>query len=155
VQKRESQQKDAPAPSPSPNAGPTPAPTPAPPTPTGAEAPAVNTEKDKPKWNVSAPPGPAKDVPIDTTTGTWMSLDVSPDGREIVFDMLGDLYVMPISGGPARALTTGVEWDMQPKYSPNGRWIAFTSDRGGGDNIWMMDRNGANPSRSPRRRSGC
>ena len=144
-QKRQSQQKDAPTPTPAPDAGPTPAPTPAPPTRTGAEAPAVATEKEKPKWDVSAPPGPTKDVTIDTTTGTWMSVDVSPDGREIVFDLLGDLYVMPIAGGEARALSTGVGWDMQPKYSPNGRWIAFTSDRGGGDNIWIMDRNGSNP----------
>ncbi|HEX8569469.1 MAG TPA: amidohydrolase family protein [Caulobacteraceae bacterium] len=144
-QKRESQQKDAPPPTPQPPPVPTPSPTPAPPTRTGAEAPAVTTEKDKPKWDVSAPPGPVKDVAIDTTTGTWMSLDVSPDGREVVFDMLGDLYVVPIGGGEARALTTGVAWDMQPKYSPNGRWIAFTSDRGGGDNVWIMDRNGANP----------
>lgn len=96
------------------------------------------------KWDVSAPPGPTKDVTIDTTTGTWMSLDVSPDGKEVVFDLLGDIYVIPIGGGDARAITTGVAWDMQPKFSPNGRWIAFTSDRGGGDNLWVMDRDGKN-----------
>jgi imidazolonepropionase-like amidohydrolase/Tol biopolymer transport system component len=100
---------------------------------------------ETPKWDVNAPPGPRRDVPIDVTSGTWMSLDVSPDGREIVFDLLGDLYVMPIGGGEARALTTGMAWDMHPAYSPNGRWIAFTSDRGGGDNIWIVDRDGSNP----------
>ena len=100
---------------------------------------------DPKKWDVSARHGPGRDVPIDTRTGTWMSLDVSPDGREIVFDLLGDIYVMPIGGGEARAITTGHAWDMQPRYSPSGTEIAFTSDRGGGDNIWVMDRNGANP----------
>lgn len=99
----------------------------------------------KPKWDVNNPPGPKRQVNIDTATGTWMSVDVSPDGREVVFDLLGDIYVMPITGGEARAIATGVAWDMQPRYSPNGRWIAFTSDRGGGDNIWIMDRNGSNP----------
>lgn len=99
---------------------------------------------DKPKWDVSNPPGPGKDVKIDVTSGTWMALDVSPDGKEVVFDLLGDLYVIPIAGGEAKALTSGVAWDMQPRYSPNGRWIAFTSDRGGGDNIWIMDRDGSN-----------
>jgi Tol biopolymer transport system component len=83
-----------------------------------------------------------------------MSLDVSPDGREVAFDLLGDLYVMPIGGGEARAITSGHSWDMQPRYSPNGRWIAFTSDRGAGDNIWIVDRNrGRTRARSPRRRS--
>ena len=96
----------------------------------------------KPKWDVNNTPGPKKQVNIDTATGTWMSVDVSPDGREVVFDLLGDIYVMPISGGEARAIATGVAWDMQPRYSPNGRWIAFTSDRGGGDNIWIMNRDG-------------
>lgn len=107
-----------------------------------AQAPAPEAKAEAPKWDVNAPPGPTREVPIDVTSGTWMSLDVSPDGKEVVFDLLGDLYVMPISGGHARALTTGMAWDMQPKYSPNGRWIAFTSDRGGGDNVWVMDRNG-------------
>ncbi|HUP48820.1 MAG TPA: amidohydrolase family protein [Thermoanaerobaculia bacterium] len=74
-----------------------------------------------------------------------MSVDVSPDGTEIAFDLLGDLYVIPIGGGTARALTSGLAWDMQPRYSPNGRWIAFTSDRAGGDNIWIMNRDGSSP----------
>ncbi len=97
------------------------------------------------KWEVAARHGPGHDAPIDTRRGTWMSLDVSPDGREIAFDLLGDLYTIPISGGEARALTTGGAWDMQPRYSPNGREIAFTSDRGGGDNIWVMNRDGSAP----------
>lgn len=105
-----------------------------------------NTKDAKaPKWDVGTPRGPGHDARIDTRSGTWLSLDVSPDGREIAFDLLGDLYVMPIGGGEARAITSGHAWDMQPRYSPNGRWIAFTSDRGGGDNIWVVDRSGANP----------
>ncbi|MHC4116899.1 MAG: amidohydrolase family protein [Planctomycetota bacterium] len=96
------------------------------------------------EWDVANPPGPTEEIPIDTGEGTWMSLDVSPDGSEIVFDLLGDIYRLPISGGEARALTEGVPWDIQPRYSPDGRYIAFTSDRGGGDNIWIMDRDGSN-----------
>jgi imidazolonepropionase-like amidohydrolase/Tol biopolymer transport system component len=139
LQKKASQAKDAPAPAPAPAPGTT---QPAP----GAVAPATEAEKkEEKKWDVMNPPGPAYDVDLDVTTGTWMSLDVSPDGKEIVFDLLGDLYTMPITGGEAKALTTGVAWDMQPRYSPNGKWIAFTSDRSGGDNLWVMDRNGANP----------
>jgi imidazolonepropionase-like amidohydrolase/Tol biopolymer transport system component len=96
-------------------------------------------------WDVSARHGPGREVPIDTRSGTWMSVDVSPDGREIAFDLLGDIYVMPITGGAARAITSGAAWDMQPRYSPSGTEIAFTSDRGGGDNIWVMGRDGAAP----------
>ncbi|MCX4246067.1 amidohydrolase family protein [Paraliomyxa miuraensis] len=93
---------------------------------------------DEPKWDVSQPFGPTKSVGLDVTEGTWMSLDVSPDGKTIVFDLLGDLYALPIEGGDARPLTSGLAWDMQPSFSPDGRWIVFTSDRGGGDNIWMI-----------------
>jgi Tol biopolymer transport system component/imidazolonepropionase-like amidohydrolase len=107
-----------------------------------AAAPAAAPEA--PRWDVQTPPGPSRDIPIDVTSGTWMSVDVSPDGRTIAFDMLGDIYVMPIAGGEARAIASGVAWDMQPKWSPDGRHIAFTSDRGGGDNIWVMDADGSN-----------
>jgi Tol biopolymer transport system component len=73
-----------------------------------------------------------------TSKGTWISLDVSPDGQTIVFDMLGDLYTMPIGGGKATALTTGMAYDAQPRFSPDGKRIVFVSDRSGGDNLWMM-----------------
>src|SRR5688500_16868754 len=74
----------------------------------------VAAPADPKKWDVSTRHGPGHDVPIDTRSGTWMSIDVSPDGREIVFDLLGDIYVIPMGGGEARALTSGHAWDMQP-----------------------------------------
>lgn len=109
------------------------------------EEPETSEKKEKEKWDVSNPPLEFEEVSIDTREGTWMSVDVSPDGKEIAFDLLGDIYLIPITGGEARALTTGVEWDMQPRYSPNGKWIAFTSDRAGGDNIWIINRDGTDP----------
>ena len=96
-----------------------------------------------PKWDVNHPPGPAKTVSIDTRTGTWMSVDVSPDGRTILFDLLGDLYVLPIGGGEAKPLTHSMAWEMQARYSPDGQRIAFISDAGGGDNVWLMNADGS------------
>jgi len=98
-------------------------------------------------WDVEDAPGESYEQTIDTDTGTWMSVDVSPDGKEFVFDLLGDLYLLPIEGGEARRLTEGVSWDMQPRFSPDGTEIAFTSDRCGesercGDNIWVITRDG-------------
>lgn len=102
---------------------------------------------ETPKWDVDNPPDtPTYDAGIDVTEGTWISLDVSPDGSEVVFDLLGDLYSLPISGGEAKPLTSGMAWDEQPRFSPDGQWIAFTSDRAGGDNIWIMKRDGSAPA---------
>ncbi|MGZ3460604.1 MAG: amidohydrolase family protein, partial [Archangium sp.] len=103
-------------------------------------------KKPEEKWDVNAPGFPATEVDLDVTEGTWMSVDVSPKGDELAFDLLGDIYVLPITGGEAKALTHGAAWDMQPRYSPDGRFIAFTSDRGGGDNIWVMKRDGSEPT---------
>lgn len=100
--------------------------------------------QDTPKWDVTNPGFPADTVTFTQTEGTWMNLDVSPDGREIAFDLLGDIYVMPVDGGTARLLRGGTAWEVQPRFSPDGRWISFTSDRAGGDNIWIMDREGEN-----------
>ncbi len=92
------------------------------------------------KWSVTDPAIEGfYPVEIDTTSGTWMNLDLSPDGRTLVFDLLGDLYTVPIEGGDARALTRGLAWDMQPSFSPDGQSVVFTSDRGGGDNVWILD----------------
>jgi imidazolonepropionase-like amidohydrolase/Tol biopolymer transport system component len=103
---------------------------------------AEDSKEQQDKWDVSSPPGERHDIPLDVRSGTWLSLDVSPDGQHVVFDLLGDIYELPIAGGEARALASGMAWDMQPRYSPDGKLIAFTSDRAGGDNLWIMDANG-------------
>ena len=82
---------------------------------------------------------PTRTMNLDTDEGTWISLDVSPDGKTIVFDLLGDLYTIPITGGTATALTSGMPYDAQPRFSPDGKSIVFTSDRDGGDNVWVME----------------
>jgi imidazolonepropionase-like amidohydrolase/Tol biopolymer transport system component len=97
----------------------------------------------KPEWNVSEPPGPFKTIEFNTDEGTWMNLDVSPDGKEIVFDLLGDIYSMPAKGGEAKLLAGGNAFDVQPRFSPDGKKISYTSDKGGGDNIWMMNKDGS------------
>jgi imidazolonepropionase-like amidohydrolase/Tol biopolymer transport system component len=106
---------------------------------------AEDDTKAAPSWNVEEPPGPTSSVAIDVDEGTWMSVDLAPDGSEIVFDLLGDIYTIPAGGGAAKALTSGWAWDMQPRFSPDGQWIAFTSDRDGGDNLWIMRRDGSEP----------
>ena len=114
-----------------------------------ANASATKTEKTdevtkKAKWSVNAPQGKFLDANIDVTSGTWMNVDVSPDGKTIVFDLLGDIYTMAIKGGEATALMTDIAWQMQPRFSPDGKYIAFTSDEDGGDNLWIMNRDGSN-----------
>lgn len=106
---------------------------------------AKDTVKPTTKWDVNNPPGQHyRDVSFTVNEGTWMNLDVSPRGELIVFDLLGDIYTVPVSGGKAKVLRQGLSYDVQPRFSPDGSKILFTSDAGGGDNIWVMDKDGSN-----------
>jgi len=82
---------------------------------------------------------PQRKVSFTTTEGTWTSLDISPDGKTIVFDMMGDLFTVPVTGGTATNLTRGLAFDSHPRWSPDGKKILFSSDRSGAENIWWID----------------
>ncbi|MBV9931043.1 MAG: PD40 domain-containing protein [Alphaproteobacteria bacterium] len=113
-------------------------------TPAMGSAPAASNRGTPDKWDVNAPPGlSTREIRIDTAEGSWMNVDVSPDGRTIAFDLLGDIYTMPMAGGTPRRIAEGLAYEHQPRFSPDGRRIAFTSDRGGGDNIWIMNVDGS------------
>ena len=83
---------------------------------------------------------------LDFTTdeGTWISLDLSPDGETLVFELLGDLYTLPVAGGEATRITSGPAYDMQPRYSADGTKLVFVSDRNGSENLWVADHDGGN-----------
>ena len=91
------------------------------------------------KKNTGLPLKAERKINITTDEGTWMSLDISPDGKTISFDMLGDLYLLPIEGGKAKRITKGLAFDSNPKFSPDGKDLLFISDRTGGPNVWIMN----------------
>ncbi len=108
-------------------------------------SPAATAQENDDEWDVNDPYDniEMQDVSFTVDEGTWMNLDVSPDGEEIVFDILGNIYIMPIDGGEATPLREYHAYEVQPRFSPDGEQISFTSDAGGGDNIWVMDRDGS------------
>ena len=108
-----------------------------------AVAPSNLPDSDDP-WKITDPHGEYEDISFTTEEGTWLALDVHPDGQRLVFSLLGDLYLLPIAGGEARRITSGTAYDVQPRFSPDGNWIAFASDRGGLENLWICDLEGKN-----------
>jgi Tol biopolymer transport system component len=113
----------------------------------GALAQEQNKEsaEEKEKKEEGLPLKPMRTIEFTTQEGTWLSLDVSPDGLTIVFELLGDLYTLPIAGGEAARITSGLAFDSQPRFSPDGGWIAFLSDRDGAENVWMARTDGSEP----------
>lgn len=100
-----------------------------------------STKKDSldyPKFK-DLPLKPEREMKFTTSEGTWMSLDVSPDGQTIAFDLLGDIYTLPIEGGKATQVTKGMAYETHPRFSPDGEKMLFTSDRDGNDNLWYID----------------
>ena len=102
------------------------------------------TESELETWEVSNPPYALNEVTIKTNETTWSSLDVAPNGEFMVFDMLGDLYKVSMSGGDATPLTQDFAWNIHPSISPDGKHIAFISDKDGLSNVWVMDIDGSN-----------
>jgi Tol biopolymer transport system component len=100
--------------------------------------------------NANLPLQPERSLRMTVSEGTWISLDVSPDGGTLVFDLLGDLYTLPIGGGRATRLTSGLAYDAQPRFSPDGRRVLFVSDRSGGENLWTMTLDGRDTSQITR-----
>jgi Tol biopolymer transport system component/imidazolonepropionase-like amidohydrolase len=96
------------------------------------------------------PLAPTRSLEFTATEGSWMSVDVSPDGSTLVFDLLGDIYTMPARGGRATPLTTGMALDAQPRFSPDGTKIVFTSDRSGGEGVWVMSLDGSDTTQISR-----
>ena len=99
-------------------------------------------DRPAPDTTTTLPLKTARTHTFTTTKGSWLSLDVSPDGSQIVFDLLGDLYTLPIAGGKATRLTSGMGFDAQPRFSPDGKKVVFISDRSGGENVWIQSLDG-------------
>ncbi len=111
--------------------------------PVAAQTPAQNDSAIKAAARTNALPltTPRK-LTFTTDEASWISLDVSPDGKTIAFDILGDLYTIPVTGGSATRITSGTGWDQQPRYSPDGSQIVFVSDRNGSKNVWIANADG-------------
>ena len=78
----------------------------------------------------------------------WMRYPaISPDGSTIAFAYKGDLYCVPANGGEARQLTTHAAYDSQPIWSPDGKKIAFTSNREGSLDVYVISAKGGAPTR--------
>ena len=99
------------------------------------------------QWDVTMARGETREIDFRTEEGTWLSLDISPDGLWLVMDLLGHIYRVPSEGGEAEVLTqeSGVAGNYHPRYSPDGRFIAFISDLKGHTNLWVMDADGSDP----------
>ncbi len=113
--------------------------------PAAAQGGRAQAEKDARKPPEGLPLAAVETLRFSTIEGTWLSLDVVPDGTAIVFELLGDLYRVPITGGAATRLTSGLPFDSQPRVSPDGQWVAFISDRDGADNLWVARLDGSDP----------
>lgn len=93
----------------------------------------------------SLPLQPKRKLQFQVDEGTWMSVNIDPDARRIAFDLLGDIYTLDTNGGEARLLLGGLAFESQPVYSPDGKRLAFISDRSGGENLWIANADGSAP----------
>lgn len=79
---------------------------------------------------------------------------ISPDGTTIAFAYKGDIFTVPVTGGSATQITSNPAFDNYPVWSPDSKWIAFTSKREGSFNVWMVSRRGGTPKQLTRSTNG-
>ncbi|MCC7143718.1 MAG: PD40 domain-containing protein [Candidatus Eisenbacteria bacterium] len=91
-----------------------------------------------PAQSETKPLPPTRTIQFETREATEASIDVAPDGATLVFTLLGDLYRLPIGGGEATPLTSGSAYDDRPRFSPDGKTLAFISDREG-EGVYLLD----------------
>src|SRR5688500_9384557 len=113
---------------------------------TAIQAPLAQAQNDKAAAdavkNKGLPLLTDRQLTFTTSEAPWLSLDLSPDGKTIVFELLGDLYSLPVTGGEATRITSGQAYDMQPAFSPDGKKLVFISDRNGSENVWVANADG-------------
>ena len=85
---------------------------------TAQDQPAKKAQNKTDGKKAGLPLEPERRIEFTTDEGTWISLDISRDGKTILFELLGDLYTVPLEGGDAVAITSGMAFDSQPRYSP-------------------------------------
>ncbi|MFC4314103.1 amidohydrolase family protein [Steroidobacter flavus] len=96
-------------------------------------------------WDVTDTGQPYSEAQLTLTEGTWMSVDVSPDGRTLAFDLLGDIYTLPATGGNATLVHSGPAMQRMPAFSADGRRFVYISDASGVDNVWISNIDGSEP----------
>ena len=100
------------------------------------------------------PKNPSTSINFETNEGSWMSLDVAPNGEYLVFELLGDIYQLPIAGGNAKSIIDGRDFASQPRFSPDGKQLVFVSDRSGEDNLWLANSDGSGLTQLSQRNDG-
>lgn len=86
---------------------------------------------------------PKRKLQFQVDAGTWMSVNIASDAQRIAFDLLGDIYALDVNGGAAKLLLGGLAFESQPVYSPDGKRLAFISDRSGSENLWIANADGS------------
>lgn len=102
---------------------------------------------ERPSWDIANTGVPFTEATLTLNEGTWMSVTVNGDGSKLAFDLLGDIYTLPSSGGEATLVHGGPAMQRMPSFSRDGAKLLYMSDADGADNAWISNADGSAPRR--------